>query len=276
MARDHIEYASLGEGPQLSLTMDGVPTGGAYWLLSRDHATGAETRFIRLPERWHWHDPGSFGCEMEVYLLRGVLRVGDTILRAGDYAVYQPHARIASIDSESGCEMLWMSSGAIQFGLGGEPTPIWLVEPLHVPDLPWHKSPAYEGRPADEAGAGLSVKFLRGDPALGAYTLLTRHDAGWFDPRLESHDTWEELVLIEGEFLMGNSGVVSAGAYIFRPGERPHGPQATRTKAIWFCRGARHINFRFESPAWVAERSRRYLESAVTGPEKSQSWKGIT
>lgn len=276
MARDHVEYESLGEGPHYPLMMDRVPTGGRYWLLSRDRATGAETRFIRLPERWHWPDSGYFGFELEIYLMRGSLRVGDTTLRAGDYAVYEPKARIQSIDSESGCEMLWMSSGPIQFELGGKPMPIWSLGPLHVPELPWEKSPAYEGRPADEAGAGLSVKFLRGDPALGAYTLLTRHDAGWFDPRLESHDTWEELVLIEGEFLMGNTGIVQAGAYIFRPGERPHGPQATRTKAIWLCRGARHINFRFESPAWVAERGRSYLATTVSGPERFEPWKGIT
>lgn len=276
MARDHIEYETLGEGPQHPLILDGVSSGGRYWLLSRDHATGAETRFVRLQERWHWPDSGCFVCEMEIYVLRGAVRVGDTDLCAGDYAVYRPGARIESIDSESGCEMLWMSSGPIQFKLGADPAPIWLVGPLHVPDLPWERSPAYEGRPAAEAGAGLSVKFLRGDPARGAYTLLTRHDAGWFDPRLESHDTWEELVLIEGEFLMGNTGVVRAGAYIFRPGARPHGPQATRTKAIWFCRGARHINFHFDSPAWVAERSRRYLASTLTGPERLQPWEGVT
>jgi hypothetical protein len=125
--------------------------------------------------------------------------------------------------------------------------------------MPWAPSPSFEGRSSEEAGPGLGVRFLREDPRTGAYTLMTRHAPGWSDPRLESHDTWEELVLVEGDYLMGETGAVEAGTYIFRPGSRPHGPQATRQGAVWLCRGERRIDFRFTTTQWADGLVARYL-----------------
>ena len=89
---------------------------------------------------------------------------------------------------------------------------------------------------------------------------MTRHEPGWIDPRLEAHDTWEELLLIQGEYLMGTTGQVCGGSYIFRPSTRPHGPQATISGALWFCRGEKEIDFQYHDEDWVDEHVKRYLK----------------
>jgi len=271
-----VEYATLGEAVGEPWQIDGVTTGARFSRLSTDAVTGAESRYLRIPSRWHWPTPGSFESELELLILRGELQWGLTTLKAGDYAVYEPRTVIPVLDSETGCELVWMSASPCNWMPSGRAEPMWREQPIHIPALPWLPPPSFEGRTSAETGPGLGVKFLREHPVTGAYTLLTRHGPAWSDPRLESHDTWEELLLLEGEFLMGNTGVVTAGTYIFRPGLRPHGPQATGPGATWFCRGERRIDFQFESPAWAAERSRRYLASGVTARPLQQPWGAIT
>lgn len=278
MSRGHVECASLFAPADRPLVLDGVTTGGGIVELSADSVTGAETVLWRLPPFWHWPATGSFGAEVEILVLSGELRLGSATLRAGDYAVYRAGALLAGLDSRAGAELLWMSARATRYTVAdgaGDPAPL-LLGPIRIGAQPWLPSPDFEGRTAAEAGPGLGVRFLREDPATGAYTLMTRHAPGWFDPRLESHDTWEELVLLDGDFLMGNTGVVGSGSYIFRPGLRPHGPQVTRTGATWFCRGERRIDFQFESPAWPAERARAYLAApAGTFPAPVRPWRDI-
>ena len=101
---------------------------------------------------------------------------------------------------------------------------------------------------------------------------MTRHDAGWSDPRLEAQETWEELILLEGDYLMGETGMATSGSYIFRPGEKPHGPQATRGGAVWFCRGEKEIDFQFTQPEWTQPRCEQYLASAT--PQETPALRG--
>ncbi len=276
MSRGHVEYLTLGRIAEEVWHIDGVASGARLSRLSSDPVSGAESLYMHIPPRWHWPNLGSFAAEIELLVLRGELTWGTTVLRAGDYAVYEPGVAISLLDSESGCELVWMSAGPSQWAQTGSAAPMWRNGPTHIPDLPWLPPPSFEGRSAEDTGPGLGVKFLREHPETGAYTLLTRHGPAWSDPRLESHDTWEELLLLEGEFLMGNTGLVTAGTYIFRPGLRPHGPQATVPGATWFCRGERRIDFKFDSPDWAAERSRRYLASGGKPHPLSQPWGSIT
>jgi hypothetical protein len=186
-------------------------------------------------------------------------------LEAGDYVCLPASTSLGDWSTATGATFLWMPDGELR------PAP---AAPKGNPllrktrQMPWLPPPSFEGRTVEETVSGLSVKFLRevGD---GPYTLLARHAPGWADPRLEAHDTWEELLLLEGDYLMGTTGAVQAGTYIFRPGVRPHGPQATRAGAVWFCRGERRIDFRFTEPEWAREQVRGYLAEACSSPRKA-------
>ena len=51
-------------------------------------------------------------------------------------------------------------------------------------------------------------------------------------PMLEFHDCIEEIFLIEGDIWLGNSGLMTAGSYLWRPAFITHGPFFSRTGAL--------------------------------------------
>lgn len=274
MARTHVECASLLSGPVRTFYLDGIATGASAIDLSRDSITGAESLLLRFPPFWHWPVPGHFASEVELLILSGSIRFGAHTLRAGHFAVYGAERNLPTMDSETGCELLWLANSDAKFvrDSGSPHANPFSLDPVCVSKLPWVQSPSFIGRTAEEAGPQLHVKYLRGDPQKGAYTAMTRHAAGWSEPKLESHSTWEELVLLEGDFLMGNTGLVGPGCYIFRPERLAHGPQVTRHGATWLCRGKKRIDFEFQSMPWVTERSTRYLTTTAVQDLPRAPW----
>jgi len=265
MSRGHVECASLLAEANATWYLDGVATGARCQVLSRDPESGAHSARVILPPFWCWPVTGSMRDEVELFVLSGAFSLGGDRLHTGDYAVLGAGRVFDGLASESGAELLWLSAGATVFQpapLMARPSP-WSLAPRATGQIPWLAPPSFEGRTTEEAGPGLAAKYLREDPRTTAYTLMTRIQPGWSDPRMEAHDTWEELILLEGDYLMGNTGTVYAGTYIFRPGLRPHGPQATQRGAVWFCRGEKRIDFQFEALPFATDRARRYLASAA-------------
>lgn len=261
MSRGHIEFLRFDELPRSAWLPQGRFAGLRASSLSRDASTGAETLLVEACPLWRWSEPVAWGHDVELLILEGDLSFDGRSLGAGHYVFWPAGRECRGWSSPSGARVLWMagderSSASLT---GGE------LQVIDVRAQPWALSPAYEGRSVEEAGPGLGVRILREDPRTGAYTLMTRHAPGWFDARLEAHDTWEELVLLEGDYLMGETGAIVAGTYIFRPGSRPHGPQATRGGAVWFCRGEKRIDFRFSTTPWAQEQVERYMQAPTPG-----------
>jgi len=198
-------------------------------------------------------------------MLIGSMTIAGMVLEAGDYGCLSAGRDLGDWSTTTGATFLWMPAGELHAASAVRSADALLLKTWR---LPWFAPPSFDGRTVEETVPGLSVKFLR-ELEGGPYTLLARHEPGWADPRLESHDTWEELLLLEGEYLMGSTGVVQAGAYIFRPGTRPHGPQATRPGAVWFCRGERRIDFRLTQASWAEGQVQGYLAAASSSPRKA-------
>lgn len=271
MARPHVEFRLLQVEPVDPYYFGAIASGARAQTLSQDRSDGSHTALVSVAPLWSWPSPGYFADDLEVLILSGALQLGAHRLGAGWYLHLAAGEHVSSIESVAGCRMLWMSAADSSFvessapGLGYEGSRT--IGPIDARGSEWTAPPAFEGRTVEETIPGLSVKWLREDPRTTAYTLLSRHAPGWADPRLEAHDTWEELILLDGDYLMGDTGQVTAGAYIFRPGQRPHGPQATREGAVWFCRGEQRIDFDLSSPARAAERVSQYAQlSAVKSP----------
>ena len=253
MSRGHIEFVRMDQLPRQAWMPQGRFSGLCAASLSSDRDSGAETLVVEARPLWRWADAVSWHHDVEIFVLEGVLVVDGRELRAGFHAHWPAGRECRDLGSPSGATFLWMAGDRIASDEGGGLTII------DTSAIPWAPSPSFEGRSSEDAGPGLGVRILREDPRSGAYTLMTRHAPGWSDPRLESHDTWDELILLEGDYLMGETGAIDAGIYIFRPGSRPHGPQATRDGAVWFCRGERRIDFKFTEPSWAHGQVARYL-----------------
>ncbi len=84
--------------------------------------------------------------------------------------------------------------------------------------MPWSQS--HIPGPAE----GLLHKPVRMDKHTGEMTVITGTVRAYDYPMLEFHDCVEEIYLVEGDIWLGNSGLMSAGSYLWRPPFITHGP----------------------------------------------------
>ena len=272
MARDRVEFLRLDN---VALTPSVAPGLGhgmrAAVLSAAPDRDGARSLLVRAEPYWCSHDSGFLSNDLEVLVLDGDLRLGGMALKRGSYGFFPKGLSVPGAESGKGFTALWMSDGVCELSSDPALAKAFLEErrtgPVDVNSIAWQPTPDFPGRSREEAGAGLHVRMLHSDPATGAYTLMTFQEPGWSDPRMEAHETWEELVLLQGDYLMGETGMITSGSYIFRPGEKPHGPQATLSGAVWFCRGEKEIDFQFTLPHWTEARCEEYLGSPVPDPQ---------
>lgn len=265
MARDHIEYVIAHDMPRTPLMDGDIATGIRVAELSRDHDTGAVSYYGSIAPQWIRRESGYYSCDVEILVMTGDLQIGDTILTAGHYCFLPGGCLQGPAFSDRGCEAFFMFEGAPTFIDADKGRPDaredLRIDQLDAKGMPWGEPPAHEGRPADEAPPGLKVKYLRVDPDTQAYTLMTCQPDGWFDPKLERHAIWEELILLDGDYLMGKMGKVNGGTYIFRDGLIPHGPQVSRHGCVWLGRGPGPIDFDYSDEPWAHELVQRYLDA---------------
>ena len=265
MARDHIEYLITHELPRFPLKNNGLATGFRVAELSKDHDTGAVSYFGSLGPQWIRRESGYYGCDTEFLVVKGDLEIGKTKLIAGDYTYLPAGCLQERSFTETGCELFMLFDGEpifIDASKNREDARTELrIDKLDVKSMPWEPPPSHEGRPASEAPDGLGIKYLRVDPDTQGYTLLTRQPEGWFDPKLEKHSIWEELILLDGDYLMGRMGKVQAGTYIFRDGSIAHGPQVSKYGCVWFARGPAAIDFDYQEEALANKLVDKYLSS---------------
>ncbi len=276
MSRPRVEFLRLDGVAMTPSAAPGIGHGLRAAVLSAQPGdSGASTLLVQAEPWWCSHDGGALERDLEILLLEGDLRLGECAFARGSYAFLPRGLSLDGAGSRSGFTALWMSEGRSGLSRDSHPAAACeegrMVGPLNVNAQAWQPVPDFPGRTSEEAGSGLKVRRLRSDPVSGAYTLMTYQQPGWSDPRLEAHETWEELVLLEGDYLMGETGMITSGSYIFRPGEKPHGPQATRGGCVWFCRGEKEIDFRFTQPDWTAPRCREYLAQPAPDPQP-QIW----
>ena len=271
MGRERVEFLDV---PVLSLAPDPLTpgeVGSRSTFLSRDPDSGAQTRFVQVAPYWHWQPSEPLGNDLEILVLEGSVSVDDWEMGRGAYLHLSAGTQFQRLTTTEPCAFLWMINPVA--GDAGKTAPEYIP---NINEVPWVPVPDFEGRPASEVGDGLRYKMLRQDPVTSAYTLVSHMAADWFDPRLEAHETWEELVLLEGDFLMGVAGRVTGGTYIFRSGEKPHGPQATRTGAVWFARGEKQIDFDFSESDVAKTQTALYMAaddmSATTNLQPWGSW----
>jgi len=265
VSRDNIEYLVAQDLSKIPLTNNNIATGFRVAELSRDHESGAVSYFSSLSPHWIRRESGYYTCDTEILIMKGDFVIGKTTLQAGDYCYIPAGCVQEKSFSENGCDLFMMFEGEPIFVESLEDLPNarsqLRINKLEAKKIPWEKPPSHEGRPKEEAPPGLGVKYLRIDPDTKGYTLLTKQPAGWFDAKLESHSIWEELILLDGDYLMGRMGKVNAGTYIFRGSGIEHGPQVSRYGCVWFARGPAEIDFDYQETPWAHELIEKYLNS---------------
>jgi hypothetical protein len=258
MARQFVKFIDVKDIPLELLLNKGMPTGIRVKRLNKDLETGAESYFAVIPPHWSRLRSGYYESAVEILIMNGDLRIGENHLRAGCYCYIPAGGLQEPAFSDVGCGFLMLFDGPPVFIEADKGRPD-AKETLRVAYLDIN-SMAWEPLGDGTYGAWY-VKWLRKDPETTAFSAVAKTLPGWKDPRTEAHTVWEELFLMEGDHLMGDYGMMTAGGYIYHPENVPHGPEASKTGAIWFERSEKMIDLMVEEVPWGNEMVDRYLSS---------------
>ncbi len=213
-------------------------------ILSTD-LRGSSTRLVRLHRGWASEASGAFTAEVELFVFRGALQVGDHVLETGDY-VHVPQNRVVPglRVADDGAALL-MTSAPVRFdqNFSGRPADL---EPGRASDQDWVPVPQMPGRFVKHLGRGPV-----GDVWLGGAHQWDHTDGGW-----HCHPHHEECFVIDGEITLRErhddpDALLAAGpgTYFFRPAGVLHGGPGSR------CEGtalAFHRAFGDLSTGWDA------------------------
>ena len=242
MAREHREWLSREDIRPVPIP-SGPLRGAAWSVLSDDDETGAMTALVEAADRWSGA-PGALTGLVELFVLRGELELGGTMLGRLGYAELAAEAEVTASGPSA---VLLMVDPARAGDVPGET----LV--VDGEGLPWEKE--LHGAPA-----GVGVKVIRSGTDGEPVTLLVGN-VPHYDSGPEFHECPEEIFVLEGD--VGNDTVsVRAGDYLWRPAYITHGPYRSDTGLLVFLRGHGEITAHWiDDPNATVEQNIAYAAS---------------
>ena len=226
MSRGHIELVHAPKIDERELPASGWPVQPMAKLLSTDSESGAFSGLIRLPAGYR-RDPGHLQAETEWMIVDGTLRIGEHARSFGFYTYAPPSTTEEAWVTETGCTLLFFARDRrpdFIVGEGSEGRTARIESDTE--QLPWMASPI-PGPPE-----GNLLKILRHDTRTGEMVVLCSSVPQYDYPVLEFHDCVEEIYMLEGDIWLGNSGMMSAGSYFWRPPFITHGPFYSATGSL--------------------------------------------
>ncbi|WP_439532437.1 cupin domain-containing protein [Polymorphobacter sp.] len=222
MERKHIEFIQ-----SQSLYWTRGPDGIELKVLSEEAATGDRAALIRYPAGWQDNREDSLSAE-EFFVLDGQLDIGGESFRR-NYFGFLPERTGEARTSESGALVL-----SFRFASGD---PDGRSEPLRIDTaaMPWDVT-VLDGKLTH---LRLARKILRLGPNDSGRTYLLAglpHGVPQVpDMPQETHPHAEEMFMIHGE-MKSPQGIMTTGAYFYRPGGILHGPHVSEFGFLMFMR----------------------------------------
>lgn len=224
MGRPHIEFIEAGDVPKLPVEA-GPLVGTEQRLLSEDDENGAWTALHTTPPGWKG-DLGSNQRPIEIFVLEGALQVESQPVGTGCYAYLPAGGGSCPVSSPTGAHAIVMFDPERPGATGGQAkvvdpsTQRWMTAELGEADIP----------------PGICIKLLHQDEDTGDWTWVAATVPSWQENRAEIHDTIEESLLIRGDTLLGERGIMKPGSYFWRPPMVRHGPMFTQGGGYFFFR----------------------------------------
>ena len=219
MARAHIEQIHRDDVPWGPLRAEGWPAGLEAKILSRDPQTGDLTAILRLPPGWT-RPAGHSPADIDLFVLAGSLRVGDSLRGAGYYEWSPPGAtQPAWTAGDDGAELIVFAPRARpDFAAGPGPGDASGRIQIDTTRMDWAHT-VIPGPPP-----GMFIKLLRYVESTGEGLFLASTVPHYDYPMIEYHDCVEEAYMVSGDIRLQNSGNMTKGSYFWRPPYVAHGP----------------------------------------------------
>jgi hypothetical protein len=224
MARPHIEFVQAQHLPWQKGPRDGVDCK----LLSRDAATGALSAIFRYPPGWQ-APAETLDWDEEFFVLDGRLDHGGTAYGADCYAFWPRGFARRPLSAPGGATVL-------TFFAARDPRPYdpaRLVERTDLRQGAWTAN--LEAMGLAKMATTSRIREMRSDPATGEITYITAVIPYFQEDQSERHPVVQEIFVLAGE-VAGPQGVMRAGAYVWRPENKTHGPYGSTTGAVFFFR----------------------------------------
>ncbi len=254
--RGFVGFINQQDLPWEEFRVKGVASGLISKTLSHDPKTGAVSLLLYYPPGWRSRaDSNYHSGDEEIFVLEGDLTIGGRTLTDRCYSFIPAGMTHGPISSRNGCLALTFFDQEPDVIASKESKPgsriDRAIEYKNYFDEPWALGAT---RAKSKAPPPLLVKVLRRDEQTGARTWIAGVLSGHPNYTWETHPTWEEGYLIEGEYhlaecLNGKSkaGVYRPGSYFFRPSGLPHvGPNAgAKGYAVWLFRTPAELDVKF-------------------------------
>jgi hypothetical protein len=234
----------------------GVASGLKAKTLSRDPKTGAVSLLLYYPPGWRSRADSNYHTgDEEIFVLEGDLTVGGRVLTDRCYSFIPAGMAHGPISTRNGCLALTFFDrepdviASKESKLGSKIDQA--IEYKNYYDEPWALGAT---RAKSKTPPPLLIKVLRQDKQTGARTWIAGVLSGHPSYTWETHPTWEEGHLLEGEYRLAEcidgkskAGVYTPGSYFFRPAGQPHvGPDAgAKGYAIWLFRTPAELDVKF-------------------------------
>lgn len=245
--RELVHAAAVEPEPVPAAGWDGDAT---VRVLSRNPQSGAFSGLLRLPSGFR-RPAGRLAADTEWLVLSGWLWVGRELRSYGYYD--------------------WAPAGAPQEELRVlEDTEILLLPRTGAPDFT--PGPAAANAPADgciriateelswvraqtkDAPVYGRSKYIRRNAGTGGMSALVWMPPGAVHPKIEFHDTVEEMFQVVGDTTLRNSGRMGAGSYFWRPPYITHGPFSSEQGGILFLyTDGKLVNYFTDNPVQSME-----------------------
>jgi len=216
-------------------------------ILSIDREQGACSVLLRYPAGWRRTGPEHLSAAHELFVLDGELEISGLRYGIDNYAYLPAGTTHHNWGSRNGAVVLTFFDGA-PMGSAGEGRVVANPDAPAVPRIDLHDVPwSSEGIDPDVMFLRLAKKMLRHNAKTGDATFVLEcgghtHPKDWRERQLK-HPCVEEMFLLSGD-IVGERGVMVAGAYFWRPPGLWHGPFGSRGGnqcLIRFVDG-RHVN----------------------------------
>jgi hypothetical protein len=272
MARPHIEPWVDLDQPYKPFTLRGFPKGAWYKVLSLDPETGACSLKMRFDAGYR-RPPGMSYSDLELFVLRGRVRVGDAEYGEGHYLFVPAGVAMEALSSRDGFE-------ALVFYNDSEPSFLesdrdhrlalreGLVSTSSYEDAPWITTARF----SPGVATGCAVKPLRVDPLTRATTFLYCMVPEYAQDNISYHDCAEESYHIWGTSWMLQFGEIPTGGYFWRPPYINHGSFRSKRGCIALGRTDSELYNYFHFNPWTNPDENASRAAAALYRKRPQLW----
>lgn len=224
--RELVHAGAVAPEPVAATGWDG--TGASVRVLSSNPGTGAFSGLLHLPKGVR-RPAGSYSADVEWLVLSGWLWVGRELRSYGYFDWAPAGAPQEELFVLEDTEILFMPrSGAPDFAPGPAAMSDEGCLRVATEEIPWVRA---QTKDAPEYGRS---KYIRRDADTGEMSALVWAPPGASHPRIEFHDTVEEMFQVVGDTTLRNSGRMDAGSYFWRPPYITHGPFSSEQGGILY------------------------------------------